>query len=112
MEEARWEWITRGGYGLSEIAQRRQGPTLLECTLRFRRELRNRQVVRVRSWVEDYVGKVATVRQDMFSDEVQPSCSATMLMGLFDVEARKLIVPSAEWLACLGLGPSDWQPKR
>ena len=45
LEEARWDLITRNGYGLDEVHRRRIGPVVLDVELRFRRELRNRQRV-------------------------------------------------------------------
>jgi YbgC/YbaW family acyl-CoA thioester hydrolase len=106
-EEARWDWITGGGYGLATIRETRQGPTILECSLQFRREVTNRQQLRIRSWVASYVGKVAEVHQELWrqpEDGAEPTlcCNAKFVMALFDLEARKLIPPTPAWLACLG----------
>ena len=46
LEEARWDFITRNGYGLDEVVRTRIGPTILEINLRFQREIKNRQRVR------------------------------------------------------------------
>ncbi len=115
LEEARWDLITQGGYGLSEIARLRQGPTMLECTLRYRREVLNRQRVLIRTWLESYVGKVAVVQQQLQVLEgvagAEPNCVATMSLGLLDMDARRLIEPTEAWLRCWGLSRTDWQPK-
>lgn len=111
-EEARWEWITQGGYGLQRVAELNQGPTILECGLKFQRELRNREAILIRSWVESYVGKVARVRQDLhLAEDGELSCSATFVVGLFDVSQRKLIHPTPEWLACVGWSLEVWKEK-
>mgnify|MGYP002626401055 CR=1 FL=1 len=39
-EEARWDLITANGFGLKEIQQKKQGPTILEINLRFKKEIR------------------------------------------------------------------------
>jgi len=110
-EEARWDWITRGGFGLAEIKQRGQGPTLLECSIKFLRELVNREPIVIRSWGETYVGKIATVRQDMVRNQGEVCASAEFTIALFDVRARRLIDPTDEWLSAVGWSRSDWTPK-
>jgi acyl-CoA thioester hydrolase len=109
-EEARWDWITRGGFGLAQVRALGQGPTVLECTLRFQRELLNRTPINVRSWVSSYVGKIARVHQEIQLESGGTACEADFVVGLFDTRARKLIDPTPEWLASVGLTPSDWQP--
>jgi acyl-CoA thioester hydrolase len=106
-EEARWDLITRGGYGLDEILRRKVGPVLLEVGLKFQRELRNRQRIVIRSWTESYAGKVARMTQQMVDEQGQVCCDGQFLFGLFDLAARKLIAPTAEWLKAVGLTPED-----
>ncbi len=110
-EEARWDWITRGGFGLLEIKQRGQGPTILDCSVKFLRELINRESIVIRSWGERYVGKIATVRQDMVRNQDEVCASAEFTIALFDVRARKLIEPTDEWLSAVGWSRSEWTPK-
>lgn len=107
-EQARWEWITNNGYGLQQIRETQQGPTILHCSLEFKREITNRQELVIHSWVGSYAGKIAEVNQEMwrFAEQgVEPilCCSAKFVMGLFDLSQRKLIAPTPRWLACLGL---------
>jgi acyl-CoA thioester hydrolase len=107
LEEARWDMITRNGYGLDEVVRRRVGPTILEINLRFDRELKNRQRVTIKSWVESYERKVAKVRQQISDEDGKLCCEALFTVGLFDVAARKLILPTVEWLRAVGLTPDD-----
>jgi acyl-CoA thioester hydrolase len=106
-EEARWDLITRNGYGLDEVRRRRIGPVVLELRLRFTRELRNRQAVTIRSWTESYAGKVGNFVQQMLDEEGRLCCDAQFTIGLFDLEARKLVRPTPEWIAALGLRPEE-----
>lgn len=112
-EQARWDWITSGGYGLTKIEQTRQGPVVLECTLSFRRELTNRTPILIRSWIEKFGPKVSTVRQDLelraepgssTPDGRVVCCSATFTMAFFDLTTRRIIEPTPEWRRALGLG--------
>jgi acyl-CoA thioester hydrolase len=107
LEEARWELITRNGYGLDEVLRRRVGPTILELSLKFQRELRNRQAITIRTWMEAYAGKIGRVRQEIRDPEGNLCCEATFVIGLFDVAARKLIAPTPEWLVALGLTEAE-----
>ncbi len=107
LEQARWDLVTRNGYGLDEVHRRQVGPTILEIQLRFRRELRNRQRVTIRSWVESYSGRVGSFVQHILDEAGTLCCEAVFTVGLFDLRARKLIPPTPEWLAALGLRPED-----
>jgi YbgC/YbaW family acyl-CoA thioester hydrolase len=104
-EAARWEWITSNGYGLSRIRELGQGPTVLEVTLRFKREITNRQRIVIRSWVESYETKVLTVIQEMRDEAGELSCDGRFLCGLFDLKARRLVPPTPDWLVAVGLAP-------
>jgi thioesterase III len=104
-EEARWDWITQNGYGLERVQRERKGPTILEINITFKRELRNRQQVEIVSWLESYRSKLGTVVQHLSDDQGNLCCEARLLMGLFDLDARKLISPTPEWRAAVGLAP-------
>ena len=106
-EEARWDLITRGGYGLDEVLRRKIGPVILEVALKFQRELRNRQRIVIRSWTDSYAGKVARFTQQMVDEQGQICCDAQFAFGLFDLVARKLILPTPEWLQAVGLTAED-----
>ena len=105
LEEARWDLITRNGYGLDEVQRRRIGPIVLEANLRFARELRNRQAVTIRSWLDSHSGKVGKFAQQVLDDAGDLCCDAMFTIGLFDLTARKLIRPTPEWVRALGLRP-------
>jgi acyl-CoA thioester hydrolase len=106
-EEARWDWVTRNNYGLDQIHARRVGPVILEVTLKFQRELRNRQRIVIRSWFDSYAGKIARMTQQMVDEQERSCCDAQFVLGLFDLTARKLIPPTPEWLQAVGLSQAD-----
>jgi len=105
-EAARWDWITGNGFGLDRIRELQQGPTVLEITLRFKRELRNRQQIVIRTWLESYEGKICTVLQEMRDDANELCCEGRFLCGLFDMKARRLLAPTPGWLTAVGLEPT------
>ena len=107
LEEARWDLITRNGYGLDEVQRLGIGPVVLEAHLRFARELHNRQAVTIRSWLESYSGRVGKFAQQILDDAGELCCDAMFTIGLFDLTARRLIRPTPEWARALGLRPED-----
>ena len=108
LEEARWDLITRNGYGLEEVHRRGIGPVVLEVSLRFARELRNRQAVTVRTWTQSYSGKIGKLAQQIVDEAGEVCCDAVFTIGLFDLNARRLIRPTPEWLKAMGLRPEDF----
>jgi acyl-CoA thioester hydrolase len=108
LEEARWDLITRNGYGLEEVHRRRIGPVILDVRLRFVKELRNRQAIVIRSWTESYSGKIGKFAQQILDETGEVCCDALFTIGLFDLEARRLIRPTPEWVRAMGLRPEDF----
>ncbi len=107
LEEARWDLVTRNGYGLDEVHRLKVGPVVLEARLRFVREIRNRQPVTIRTWLESYSGKIGTLKQEI-RDETDELCTeARFTIGLFDMATRRLVRPTPEWTLALGLQPGD-----
>ncbi|MEK7355444.1 MAG: acyl-CoA thioesterase [Bdellovibrionota bacterium] len=102
-EEARWDIVTSRGYGLDTVLKKRIGPTILAVNLQFRRELKNRDHVAIRTSVTQHQGKITNLRQAMINDKGEEACVADFTIGLFDLEQRKLIVPTPEWSHALGL---------
>jgi acyl-CoA thioester hydrolase len=107
LEEARWDLITRNGFGLDEVQRLKVGPTVLEVQLRFVREIRNRQQVTIRTWLESYKGKIGKLAQQIRNETDEVCTDALFTIGLFDLTTRRLVRPTAEWVAALGLRAAD-----
>jgi acyl-CoA thioester hydrolase len=80
---------------------------VLEVQMRFSRELRNRQRIRIVTWMESYAGKVGKLVQRIQDHAGTVYAEATFTIGLFDLDARRLIRPTPEWLEALGLKAGD-----
>lgn len=104
-EEARWDFITERGFGLEEIQKRKLGPILLELNLRFKRELRNREWITVESFSPAYDHRVVSTLSQAMIKEDSGKVAATLdvKVGLMDMEQRKLVPPTPEWLHAIGL---------
>lgn len=107
LEEARWDLITRNGYGLDHVRKTGMGPTILEIQMKFMRELRLRQNILIKTQLLDYPSKVGTLRQWIENEAGELCFEAIFKFGLFDVRARKLVLPTPEWLQAIG---SDLAP--
>lgn len=102
LEEARWDLITKNGYGLKKIEETGLGPVILEVTLRFQKELRLREEIIIETQIVSYEKKIGKLVQRMMRGE-EVCCSAEFTMGLFDLKARRLVAPTPEWLKGVGL---------
>lgn len=99
-EEARWEYITKNGYGYKKIMETGLGPVILEITIRYLKELRLRDEVVIRTYMLSYDKKIGKMRQEMVRGE-EVCCSADFTIGLFNLKERKLINPTPEWLQAI-----------
>jgi YbgC/YbaW family acyl-CoA thioester hydrolase len=101
-EEARWDFITRGGYGLDKIQATGMGPIILEFNIRYRKELKNREWITITFQVIEDNGKIARAKHEMFKEDGSLASDAEVVVGFFDLNERKLIKPTAEWRKAIG----------
>ena len=97
-EEARWEMITSRGYGIKEVLEKQVGTVVLECQVRFKRELKLREQVTIRTRVEELAKKTLVLKHFIIKESGEGAAEATFLLGCFDLKGRKLIALSPEWL--------------
>src|SRR5687768_4737106 len=64
-EEARWDFITRKGMGLDYIQAHRMGPVILDLKVRFKRELKNRESIKIQSRVIEVVNSKIIVLEQL-----------------------------------------------
>lgn len=102
LEEARWDLITKNGYGMKKIIETGLGPTILEIKLSFYKELRLREEVMIETQMISYKNKIGTLSQKIARDG-EICCAAEFTIGLFDLNQRKLILPTKEWLLAVGV---------
>jgi YbgC/YbaW family acyl-CoA thioester hydrolase len=100
-EEARWEMISSRGYGLKDVHQTSIGTVVLDCAVRFRRELILREHVVIRTQVESIKSKLLVLKQEIFKENRKLGSDARFTLGCFDLAARKLISPHPDWLAAV-----------
>lgn len=103
-EEARWDFITKNGFGLEVIQKLQMGPVILDLKLRFKRELKNREEIKILSRPLEIVSpKILILEQSMIKMDGKIASDAQFTIGFFDMRERKLINASPEWLKAIGI---------
>jgi YbgC/YbaW family acyl-CoA thioester hydrolase len=104
-EEARWDFITRNNLGLKEILETKIGPVLLDLQLTFKAELKLREKIKIVSQARSEMRNkyVMLLDQKMIKEDGKVASTITISVGLMDLNARKLMSPTPEWLKALGL---------
>ena len=102
LEEARWDLVTAGGFGQKHVVETGVGTTLLDISLRFKREIRLQELITIETRMTYFRGKVGEIAQEMINEAGQVCCVAKMKIGMFDLKTRKLVAPAKEWLEAVG----------
>lgn len=104
-EEARWDFITRNGLGLDQILASKIGPVLLDLNLTFKSELGNREKIKIVSQARPEMRNkyVMVLDQKILKESGKVASTLTISVGMMDLQLRKLIAPTKEWLKALGL---------
>ena len=68
-EEARWEMITKNGYGFDIVHTTQKGPIILEAHLKFLKELKLREKIKVSATLLSYEKKIGQLKQQMLKND-------------------------------------------
>jgi acyl-CoA thioester hydrolase len=102
-EEARWDFITKNGHGLKRIQELQQGPVVLDLSMKFKKEIRLREKIKITLELVDSKGKISHFRQEMIKEDGTVATELELTFGLFDLKTRRLIEPTPEWKKAIGL---------
>jgi thioesterase III len=102
LEEARWDLITKNGFGLKDIMAKKIGPVILEVNLKFRKELKLREKIKILTHCSKHEGKIGYIEQKIINEKGEESAIAVFTYALFDLSLRKIIDPTPEWLNGIG----------
>jgi acyl-CoA thioester hydrolase len=102
-EDARWDLIGNRGYGLEKTHAIKIGPVILGVEMKFQAELKNRENIVVTSQCTDYVKKVGHILQKILKENGEESCTANFTFALFNLNSRRIIPPTPEWLSAIGM---------
>lgn len=102
-EQARWEFITNNNMGLEVVQSSGVGPIILEFTIKYLKEVNNRENVQIKSWCSEHRGSRIIIDQILYNEAGVEACKASFLCALFDTKKRRLVTPSNEWLQAVGV---------
>jgi YbgC/YbaW family acyl-CoA thioester hydrolase len=102
-EEARWELITNNGYGLSEVIKLQKGPVILDITLRFKKEIKLREKIKIFTQLISHERKISKFKQEMTKEDGSLAADLHLTFGFFDLQTRRLIEPTPEWKRAIGV---------
>ena len=103
-EEARWDFITKNGFGLEVIQKDQVCPVLLDLSVKFRREIKNREIIKIHSQTREIISsKMMVLEQKMINSEGKIASEAVFTVGFFDMKTRKLIEANPRWLKAVGV---------
>lgn len=100
-EHARWELLRAAGLPQDKLLADGVGPVALETTLKFRRELRGGDEVRVTCRFEFTRSRTFRIRQEILTVDDAVAAEVTALAGILDLATRKLVPDPAERLRSL-----------
>ncbi|MEX2986042.1 MULTISPECIES: thioesterase family protein [Streptomyces] len=90
-EHARWACLEAAGVRQSALLEKGVGPVNLETNLRFHRELRAGDEVRVSCAFSWEGGKTFRVEQRLTKADGTPAADVTSVGGLLDLHTRRLV---------------------
>jgi acyl-CoA thioester hydrolase len=103
LEEARWDFITKNGYGLEKIKKEKKGPVVLEINMKFRKELLNRDHITIESAAIGKANKIMQIEQRIIKDNGDVAFTALLTVGFMDLQLRKLIEHPEDWKVAIGV---------
>jgi YbgC/YbaW family acyl-CoA thioester hydrolase len=102
-EEARWDFITKNGYGLEKVKELGRGPVVLELNLKFKKEIKLREKIKITMQLLETKGKISRFRQEMLKEDGTVATELELVFGLFDLKTRRLVDPTPAWNKAMGL---------
>jgi acyl-CoA thioester hydrolase len=102
-EEARWDLVTKNGYGIKEVHAYKKSPVILHIDIKFVAEVRLRETISIETQLAEYPSKVGKIKQVMKKADGTIACEAMFTFGLFDLEKRKLVEATPEWKKAIGM---------
>ncbi|SDD72888.1 acyl-CoA thioester hydrolase [Streptomyces sp. LaPpAH-199] len=104
-EHARWELLRAAGLPQDKLLADGIGPVQLEVTVKYRRELRGGERVRVTCRFAYGTGKTFTMEQRIIKEDGTVAAEVTGVAGVLDLTERRLVPDPQGRLAALAGNP-------
>lgn len=103
LEEARWEIIQGKGYSIPEIQEKGIGPVLLEIHIKYLRELKLREKIRIETQCIAVENKITRLKHEIYNEKNKIACEAEIVVGVFDTKTRRMVELPKDWLEAIGV---------
>jgi len=97
LEEARWELLQDHNYTLNDILKSGVGPVILECNIKFIKEIKLREKITIETQISSLENKIGYIEQKIFNENKELCTKAKFTFGFFDMKQRKLIEPDKKF---------------
>ncbi|MFI1224756.1 MULTISPECIES: acyl-CoA thioesterase [unclassified Streptomyces] len=104
-EHSRWELLRAAGLPQEKLLADGIGPVQLEVTVKYRRELRGGERVRITCRFDYGTGRTFTVEQRILKEDGTVAAEITGVAGLLDLTERRLVADPRGRLAALAGDP-------
>ncbi|MEU8679222.1 acyl-CoA thioesterase [Streptomyces sp. NPDC048560] len=105
-EHARWELLRGAGLPQEKLLASGVGPVALEVTVKYAKELRGGDKVRVTCAFLYGAGKTFRIEQQIIKEDGTVAAEITGVGGMLDLNTRRLIADPGGHLAALAENPS------
>lgn len=102
-EQARWAWAASRQVGREYIERTNIGWVILEANVRYLKELMLHDHITVTCQLAHFKNKLGNIEHQIINQHGQVCAEVVVTFGFFDLQARKLVVPSAELIAAWGI---------
>lgn len=106
-EAARWAVLAETGVPPEVLGQSGVAPVILSVALRFVREVREGEALRVQTSFAPSSPRRFVVHQRMFGPDNSLRAVAELQSGFLDVVTRRMVAPAPALLAALGIEPGE-----
>ena len=98
-EDARWDFIEKGGFGYERIMKDQVGPVILRLSIDFKKEILNQEEISIESTLKEIrASRIMSIKQTMVKKDSSIASTLDITMGLMDLSSRKLITPPHKWM--------------
>jgi acyl-CoA thioester hydrolase len=105
-EHARWEILRAAGIPQEKLIASGVGPVVLEANVKYLRELRGGETVDVTCGFEWGGGKTFKLAQQIIKEDGTVAADISVIGGILDLAARRLVADPAARLAALADDPA------
>jgi acyl-CoA thioester hydrolase len=102
-EQARWAWAASRQVGRDYIERTQIGWVILEANVRYLKELMLFDHITVNCRLAHFKNKLGNIEHQIINQQAQVCSEVVVTFGFFDLEARRLVPPSAELIAAWGI---------